>query len=150
MTSKNYLINQTMFAHVTQKHHKNATKIWQSCAIKSAQFCHTRPNLAARTAARNCQFWLPEQTPDHPSSGSQNRPVLAARTAQFWQPELPSSGSQNSSQSCCSGQNCAVKVGSTVQAEPGSSGRKTPLPEHLKAVHIYQPSHQRKILADRG
>jgi len=61
------------------------------------------------------------------------QPILAARTAartgQFWQPELypelPSSGSQNSSQSCCSGQNCAAKIGSTVQAELGSSGRKT-------------------------
>jgi len=81
--------------------------------------------------ARTSRIWLPELQPETASSGCQNRPkfrpVLAARTGQFWQPEPPSSGIQNSSQSCCSGQNCAVKNGSTVQAKPSGSGSKTPI-----------------------
>ena len=105
-------------------HLKNVTKIWQNCAGRTVQ-----TNL--HSSVRPGRIWLPEQQPETASSGCQNRPkfrpVLAARTGQFWQPEPPSSGSQNSSQSCCSGQNCAVKDGSTVQAKPSSYGRKSPI-----------------------
>ena len=108
------MIDQILQKHTYQvcPHHSNhryiPPKSGRTVHPKAAQFCQNWQKLAARKATRTGQFWLPEQ-----------------------EPELPSSGSQNSSQRCCSGPNCAVKIGSTVQRDPGSSGNKIPQPEIL-------------------
>jgi len=89
------------------------------------------PDLAARTDPRSAQFWQPEQA----SSGIQNRPVLGARTA---------------AKAVVLARTVLSKMAAQFRQNQAVLAENPPSRTPVSAVHIYQPSPQRKFLAEQG
>jgi len=123
MTGQNLQKQSYQVSPHPSKYHYMHPKTGRTVQAKAAQFCQNWLKLAARTAARTGQFWLPEQEPELPSSGSQKQqPELL-----FW-PELCCQNWQHSS------------------AEPGTSGRYHSQNCHSGCAYV-SAMHQKKNLA---